>query len=161
MQETIGKRIARLRQGTGWTQQALAARLAISRVAVSQIEMDLTIPSERTVTLLAGLFKCSPQALVEATTYPPAKAERLPEIACCYTELEHDLALLENDLAWLRRLANSPDGHRLAAEMQARWIPRLDALCEQITDEGEKALMQAARQRFILTIKETGRQGNR
>src|SRR3989304_8739475 len=100
MQETIGKRIARLRQETGWTQRALAARRAISRVAVSQIEMDLTLPSERTVTLLAGLFKLSPQALVEGTTYPLAKAERLPQVACCYTALEYDLALL-NDLAWI------------------------------------------------------------
>jgi transcriptional regulator with XRE-family HTH domain len=57
MLESIGKRIARLRQERGWTQQDLATRLASSRVAVSHIEMDLIIPSERTVTLLAGLFK--------------------------------------------------------------------------------------------------------
>jgi transcriptional regulator with XRE-family HTH domain len=151
MQETIGKRIARLRQESGWTQQALAARLAISRVAVSQIEMDLTLPSERTVTLLAGLFKRSPQALVEATTYPLAKAERLPEAACCYTALEYDLALLENDLAWLRRLAGSPDVPRLAAEVQAQWSDRLAALREQVTDEGEKARLSAARQELYFT----------
>ena len=148
MYETIGKRIARLRQESGWTQQSLAARLAISRVAVSQIEMDLTIPSERTITLLAGLFKRSPQALVEATTYPLAKAERLPEVACCYTALEHDLALLDNDLAWLKRLADSPDGHQLAAEVMARWTGRLDALREQVTDEEGKARLQAARQKL-------------
>ena len=148
MQETIGKRIARLRQESGWTQQSLAARLAVSRVAVSQIEMDLTIPSERTITLLAGLFKRSPQALVEATTYPLAKAERLPEVACCYTPLEHDLALLDNDLAWLKRLADSPDGHQLAAEVMARWTGRLDALREQVTDEEGKARLQAARQKL-------------
>jgi len=148
MQETIGKRIARLRQESGWTQQSLAGRLAISRVAVSQIEMDLTIPSERTITLLAGLFKRSPQALVEATTYPLAKAERLPEVACCYTALEHDLALLDNDLAWLKRLADSPDGHQLAAEVKTRWTGRLDALREQVTDEEGKARLQAARQKL-------------
>jgi transcriptional regulator with XRE-family HTH domain len=146
MQETIGKRIARLRQESGWTQQALAARLAISRVAVSQIEMDLTIPSERTVTLLAGLFKRSPQALVEATTYPLAKAERLPEVACCYTALEYELALLDNDLAWLSRMADGPDMSRLAAEVLEQWIDRLEVLREQVTDEGEKARLEAARQ---------------
>jgi transcriptional regulator with XRE-family HTH domain len=159
MQETIGKRIARLRQESGWTQQTLAARLAISRVAVSQIEMDLTIPSERTVTLLAGLFKRSPQALVEGTTYPLAKAERLPEVACCYTPLEHELALLDNDLAWLRRLADSSDGPSLAVEVQvkvqAQWIDRLEALREQVTDEGEKARLQAARQELHFTTKGT------
>lgn len=152
MQETIGQRVARLRQETGLTQQALAARLAISRVAVSQIEMDLTIPSERTVTLLAGLFKYSPQALVEGTTYPLAKAERLPEVACCFTALEHELALLDNDLAWLRRLADCPDVRNkdpgMAAELQSQWIARLDTLREQVTDEGEKRLLEAARKKL-------------
>ena len=155
MQETIGKRIARLRQESGWTQQTLAARLAISRVAVSQIEMDLTIPSERTVTLLAGLFKRSPQALVEATTYPLAKVERLPETACCYTALEYDLALLDNDLAWIRRLADGPDLPRLAAEMQAQWIDRLEVLREQVTDENEKVRLREAHQKLHLTTKGT------
>jgi hypothetical protein len=128
--------------------------------------MDLTIPSERTITLLAGLFKRSPQALVEGTTYPLAKAERLPEVACCFTALEHELALLDNDLAWLRRLADHPDvRHKnlsLAAEVQAQWSTRLEVLREQITDEGEKRLLEAARQKLndakesSLTTKGTG-----
>ena len=63
-QETIGQRIARLRQQMGWTQEALAERVAISRVAISHFEMDIAIPSERTITLLAGLFKLSPPELV-------------------------------------------------------------------------------------------------
>ena len=155
MQETIGKRIARLRQETGWTQQALAARLAISRVAVSQIEMDLTLPSERTVTLLAGLFKLSPQALVEGTTYPLAKAERLPQVACCYTVLEYDLALLDNDLAWIERLAGSPNTLKLAADVKARWIARLDAWRDQVADEDEKELLHSARQNLHFTTKGT------
>lgn len=160
MEETIGKRIARLRQETGWTQQALAGRLAISRVAVSQIEMDLTLPSERTVTLLAGLFKLSPQALVEGTTYPPAKSERLPEVTCCYTALEHDLALLENDLAWLSRMAELPSGandhhSRLATELRSKWVPRLNAWREQVSDETERARLQAAVEKIRLTTKDT------
>src|SRR3954447_18468783 len=36
--ELLGKRVAALRAGLGWTQQDLADRLAISRVAVSHIE---------------------------------------------------------------------------------------------------------------------------
>jgi transcriptional regulator with XRE-family HTH domain len=143
MQETLGKRIARLRQEIGLTQQALAARLAISRVAVSHFEMDLTLPSERTVTLLAGLFKLSPLVLVEGTTYPLAKAERLPEMACCYTPLEHDLSLLENDLDWLRRLAG--DRRRLAADVRTRWRARLAAWQEQVVDEAEQDHIKAAR----------------
>lgn len=159
MQETIGKRIARLRQESGWTQQSLAARLAISRVAVSQIEMDITIPSERTITLLAGLFKRTPQALVEHTTYPLAKAERLPEVTCCYTALEYELALLDNDLAWLQRLARGPGSPEsypgLAAEVLAKWRARLEAWREQVTEAGEKALLQEAREKLQFTIKDT------
>ncbi len=159
MHETIGKRIARLRQETGWTQQTLAVRLAISRVAVSQIELDLTLPSERTVTLLAGLFKLTPPALVEGTTYPPAKTERLPPVACCYTPLEHDLALLENDLAWLQRLAEDPSGghdpRKLALEVTQQWIARLQAWREQATDENERACLQEALEKIQLTTKDT------
>ncbi|MFZ6029624.1 MAG: helix-turn-helix transcriptional regulator [Chloroflexota bacterium] len=149
MQETIGKRIARLRQQFGWTQQALAARLSISRVAVSHLEMDLTIPGERTVTLLAGLFKMLPYELVEDTTYPKAKAERLPQVTCAYTPLEVDLALLENDLAWLARLAQ-PDIHRAADEIRQQWAARLDRWVEQTIDEREKELLAAAQQRLQL-----------
>ena len=104
MLESIGKRIARLRQEHSWTQQEMANRLAISRVAVSHIEMDLSIPSERTVTLLAGVLKLTPYQLVGETTYPPAKIERLPQNVCCYSALELDLALLQNDLEWIESL---------------------------------------------------------
>ncbi len=102
--ETIGKRIARLRVERGWTQQALSQRLAVSRVAISHMEMDLTIPSERTITLLAGIFKVKPHDLVEGTTYPRAKAEKLPLVTCSYTAIELGLAVFENDLSWLERL---------------------------------------------------------
>ncbi|MFN8566583.1 MAG: helix-turn-helix transcriptional regulator [Kouleothrix sp.] len=84
-----GARIARLRAARGWTQEQLAERLAASRVAVSHFEMGLALPSERTVVLLAGLFKLEPHELVAGTSYPPAKAERLPAAACRYTEAEH------------------------------------------------------------------------
>ena len=155
----IGKRIARLRQEIGWTQQTLAGRLAVSRVAISQIELNLTLPSERTITLMAGLFKLSPQALVEGTTYPLAKTERLPEVTCCYTALERDLALLENDLAWLERLADDPScpnkRRRLAAEVEAQWMARLETWREQVTDEPSQALLQAARQKLQFNTKGT------
>src|SRR4030043_1935044 len=104
MVETIGKRIAYLRQKNGWTQQSLADSLAMSRVAISHIEMDLTIPSERSITLMAGIFKQSPFDLVNGTTYPKAKAERLPDVTNFYTELELQYALLVNDSEWLRWL---------------------------------------------------------
>jgi hypothetical protein len=43
---------------------------------------------------------------VEGTTYPRAKAERLPEVANFYNQLELELSLLMNDAAWLERFKN-------------------------------------------------------
>ena len=141
MTQTIGKRIAQLRRQNGWTQQSLAERLAISRVAVSHIEMDISIPGERTITLLAGLFKTTPQELVAGSTYPAAKAERLPLVACCYTPLEYDLALLENDLAWLRELQDSSDYLQLREKVYKKWADRLARWENETIDLGEKALL--------------------
>jgi transcriptional regulator with XRE-family HTH domain len=126
MSETIGKRIASLRQKHGWTQASLANRLAISRVAISHIEMDLIVPSERTITLLAGIFKLSPHLLVDGTTYPQAKVEHLPEVACLYTELELQLALLSNDIQWLQQMDHTHRKHELIGEILSKWVSRLE-----------------------------------
>src|SRR5688572_7161087 len=96
--ENLGRRIADLRAKLGWTQQELAERVGISRVAVSHLEAGMSDPGERTVTLLAGVFKVEPHELVTGTTYPPAKSERLPVVAARYTEVELQLALLDLDL---------------------------------------------------------------
>jgi transcriptional regulator with XRE-family HTH domain len=98
MAENLGRRMARMRAAAGWTQQDLAARLAVSRVAVSHLEAGITVPGERTVALLAGLFKLEPHELVAGTNYPPAKAERLPVVVCRYTEVELQLRLLDRDI---------------------------------------------------------------
>lgn len=139
MTESIGKRIAQLRTEHGWTQQDLASRLAISRVAISHIESDLSIPSERTITLLAGLYKITPYHLVDGTTYPPAKAERLPGIACSFTALELDLALLENDLMWLINLDKIAgfvwEMPRLKNDIWKKWFPRLDHWSAETDDQ--------------------------
>src|SRR5437763_13832690 len=71
--ESLGQRTGRLRTQQRWTQADLAARLAVSRVAVSHFEMGLALPSERTIVLLAGLFKLEPHELVAGTSYPAAK----------------------------------------------------------------------------------------
>ena len=142
--EEVGKRIARLRVEQGWTQQALADRLAISRVAVSHLEMDLTVPGERTVTLLAGLFKLEPHELVAGTSYPLGKAERLPQVACRYTELELQLALLRSDLTWLDRLRDTREWPELAADVQRRWRHRLAGLATPSTGPPDRELLRAA-----------------
>jgi transcriptional regulator with XRE-family HTH domain len=150
MQESIGKRIARLRQERGWTQQDLANRLAISRVAVSHIEMELSIPGERTVTLLAGMFKLSPHELVENTTYPPAKAERLPPTTCSYTAFELEMALLKNDLEWLEQLQVQGDKNLSAWQyvQWGKWQPRLEGWERSVIEEWEKSELLEARRRL-------------
>jgi len=122
--EPIGRRIARLRQELGFTQQALAERLAISRVAVSHIEAGLTLPGERTITLLAGVFKCTSHRLVEGSDYPEAKAERLPLTVAWYTQLEMELALLQRDLDWLEKI---PDPG-LCGVVRDEWVGRLERI---------------------------------
>lgn len=109
-----------------WTQQDVADRLAISRVAVSHLESGVTVPSERTVTLLAGLFKLEPHELVADTDYPVAKAERLPVVAARYTEVELQLRLL----------AATPD--------HPDWPARLRMLLELTHDARERDALRRA-----------------
>ncbi len=143
MIEPIGQRIARLRNERGWTQQDIAERLAISRVAVSHLEMGLSMPSERTITLLAGLFKCEPLQLVAGTDYPPARVERLPLVACRYTEVELQLALLARDQEWLARLGSAAGDY--AAAIRDHWRLKLEELERAALDRHERALIAAAR----------------
>lgn len=143
MNEPIGCRIARLRHERGWTQQELAERLAISRVAVSHIEAGLSVPGERTITLLAGLFKCEPLQLVAGTDYPQARAERLPFVACRYTEVELQLALLDRDRAWIAQMGVA--AAERAAVILDEWRWRLAQLERETLDRRELALLAAAR----------------
>ena len=133
--EKLGRRIADLRSKLGWTQQDLADRVGISRVALSHVEAGMSDPGERTVTLLAGVFKVEPHELVAGTTYPPAKADRLPLVAARYTEVELQLALLEQDLA------------RATAPVD-EWDARLAALLATTHEQRERAAVQAARRRL-------------
>jgi transcriptional regulator with XRE-family HTH domain len=139
--ESLGRRIADLRVKLGLTQQELADRLAVSRTAVSHLEAGMTVPGERTVVLLGGLFKIEPHDLVAGTKYPHAKAERLPAVAARYTELELLVALLDNDLAWLER----EDGHR--RRVLDEWDARLGSFDEHGLDLRERELLREARRR--------------
>lgn len=138
MTDRLGRRIADLRTKLGWTQQELAERIGVSRVALSHVEAGMSDPGERTVTLLAGVFKVEPYELVEGTDYPPAKADRLPLVAARYTEVELQLALLERELqlglgtggAWLERLgmllsATHDPRERRSLEEAIRRVARL------------------------------------
>jgi transcriptional regulator with XRE-family HTH domain len=124
------------------TQQELAERLAISRTAVSHMEAGMTVPGERTVVLLAGLFKVEPRGLVADTSYPAGKSERLPLVAARYTELELLLALLDNDLAWIER-AGGLDARRVLDE----WDARMLGIDEHSLDLRERELLHDMRAR--------------
>ena len=143
--ETLAQRIARLRNESGWTQQELADRVAISRVAVSHLELGISVPSERTVALLAGAFKLEPPELVDGTAYPPAKAERLPLVAARYTEVELQVRLLRRDLAWLARTPDLGERATLAAELIREWRRQLADLDNAALDQRERALLREAR----------------
>ncbi len=133
MSISLGARIATHRKALGWTQQQLAERLGASRTAVSLLEAGQATPSERTVALLAGLFKIEPHDLVTGTGYPVAKAERLPVVVCRYTEVELQLRLLEVDEA--------------AGRLEG-WDERLRLLVKDAHDRGERDLVAAARKRL-------------
>lgn len=152
--ESIGHRIARLRAERGLTQQQLADRTAVSRVAISHVEAGISMPSERTVTLLAGIFGVEPPELVADTTYPEARAERLPLVAARYTETEHQLALLARDLAWLERGERGPDRDRVAEEVAAYWRPALAELVERAADPHQRRLAEQG----LVALTETMRQ---
>jgi transcriptional regulator with XRE-family HTH domain len=127
---SLGRRISARRNALGWTQQELAERLGASRAAVSHLEAGLTVPSERTVALLAGMFKCEAWELIAGTDYPDAKAERLPTVVCRYTEVELQLELLAADEA-AGRLDGWAERHRLLAK-ETRDRRELEAVREAL-----------------------------
>jgi len=137
--DDLGRRIGRYRAKVGMTQQELADRVAISRTAVSHLEAGMTVPGERTVVLLAGVFKIEPRELVAGTGYPLAKAERLPAVAMRYTELELFDALLARDIEWLARV----DEPRLLDE----WEARLAAVDAGALDLRERELLRDLQRR--------------
>jgi len=138
--ESLGRRIAKLRADLGWTQQELADRIAVSRVALSHLESGLSTPGERTVALLAGVFGTEAHDLVAGTTYPVAKADRLPLVVARHTEVELQLALLDNDIEVALDL-----GH---PERLDAWAVRLDELRSATLDGRQRELLDQARRRL-------------
>lgn len=134
--EPLGHRIAKHRTELGWTQAELAERVGISRVALSHIESVISTPGERTVALLAGVFKTEPHELVADTDYPQAKAERLPVVAARYTEVEHQLALLD---AQLDAVVDPVRRARVVADARSR----LGGLIARTHDRRERTMLEA------------------
>ncbi|SRR6266550_4386125 len=141
MHESLGDRIAKHRTELGWTQAELAGRVGISRVALSHIESNISTPGERTVALLAGVFKVEPHELVADTGYPAAKAERLPLVAARYTEVEHQLSLLDARLA---AITDARERARVVDDARAQ----LRELLARAYDPRERANLRARLERL-------------
>jgi transcriptional regulator with XRE-family HTH domain len=148
--ERLGQRIADLRRKLGMTQQQVADRLAISRVAVSHVESSLTVPSERTITLMAGLFKLEPWQLVRDTDYPQARAERLPAVVTRHTQAELVRAVVD---ALVESLGDRDV--RTARAVLEPWHARIAAELDSCGDERERGLLIDARRRIdgVLTAR--------
>ena len=144
--ESFGRRVAKLRADLGWTQAQLAERIGLSRVALSHVEAHLSVPSERTVTLLAGVFGCEPYELADGTDYPAAKAERLPLVTARHTEVDHQLGVLAAVLATVDRLPPSPARTRLLHDLRAEWHPRLTHLATTTHDPTTRARLRTTLQ---------------
>ena len=134
--ESFGRRVAALRSQAGLTQQELATRLARSGNAVRHIETGLSHPSERTVVLLAGIFRVEPHQLVDGTDYPPAKVDRLPLVAARYTEVEARLMALRSELTLVHRL--DPGA---AAIERSRILDELHQLDRTCIEPSERVLV--------------------
>ena len=134
--ESLGRRIAKRRAELGWTQQELADRVAVSRVAVSHLESDLSTAGERTVALLAGVFGMEPHELVAGTTYPAAKADRLPLVVARHTEVELQCRLLDRDLELYAR-----SGDRALLD---GWATSLADLAAEALDARQRTLLDQA-----------------
>lgn len=143
--------MAKLRAGLGWTQARLGDRIGVSRVALSHIEAGLSVPSERTVTLLAGVFGIEPHELVAGTNYPAAKAERLPLVAARHTEVDHQLAVLDALTDVAGRLPE-PHRSRVLDDLRAEWRPRLTSMAQRAADPDERRRLLAAARRLACAV---------
>jgi len=90
--------------------------------------MGLSIPSERTVVLLAGLFDTEPHLLVAGSNYPHAKRERLPSVASRYTAAEQLRAVLAAGFT--------------RPELRPQWLTRLYAAMHECQDPHELAILR-------------------
>lgn len=61
--EPLGRRIARLRRGNGWSQVELAAAVGVDRVILSRWELGVAYPTTPHFMALADAFEVCPRAL--------------------------------------------------------------------------------------------------
>ena len=117
-----GRRLAALRVSGGGPSSSWPTASGVSRVAVSHLEAGINTPDARTVALLAGAVPAwSPTTWWPGPTTPSAKADRLPLVVARHTEVEHQVALMEADLAWVE----GPDARGGRPRRRGRGAPAL------------------------------------
>jgi hypothetical protein len=104
------------------------------------MESDLSTAGERTVALLASVFDVEPHDLVAGTSYPVAKADRLPLVVARHTEVELQCRLLDRDL-----VAHERTGDRSALD---GWASRLRELRRVTHDPRQRELITQAQERL-------------
>ncbi|WP_028545777.1 helix-turn-helix domain-containing protein [Paenibacillus taiwanensis] len=111
---STGNRIAELREAKGWTQEDLAAKLGITRAALSHYEKNRRKPDFETLTLLADCFEVSIDYLVGRTLIPDMN---LSEPVRAFVD---QLELSDEDM--LQQFHLTIDGHQLTEEEAKRFI---------------------------------------
>jgi transcriptional regulator with XRE-family HTH domain len=143
--QPLGRRIGARRVAAALTQQQLSSRIAMSRAALSHLEAGITVASERSVCLLAGVFGVEPHELVAGTDYPIAKTERLPLFVARHGHVDLVLAVLDNDLAWCARLGDQS----LTTRVVNDWLARLAEETGRVADPDEKGRLRDARRALL------------
>lgn len=123
-------------------------------MTVSHLEAGMTVPGERTIALLAGVFGMEPGELVADSDYPRAKSDRLPTVVARYTEVQFQLGLMDAELAYLAEL---PIGH--VRNRVAYWRRQIRLLASGWIDQRERSLLEDGLRRLDTwtAISNTGR----
>lgn len=129
MQESMGKRIARLRREQGLTQEALAERMGVSAQAVSKWENEIACPDISMLPALADLFCISVDELLRGGK---------PELVRMQSELERKNV----DKMFLRVVVNSRNGDNVRVNLP---VPLVRAALEiglQLPQVGGQELLE-------------------
>ncbi|WP_042165762.1 helix-turn-helix domain-containing protein [Paenibacillus gorillae] len=111
---SIGNRIAQLRDEKRWTQEQTAAKLGISRAALSHYEKNRREPDSETLAKFADLYQVSIDYLVGRTMNPQSALSDDVRDFVDHLELSDDEILQKYNL--------SIDGRKLTAEETKRFI---------------------------------------
>ncbi|MFX3632187.1 MAG: helix-turn-helix domain-containing protein [Candidatus Pristimantibacillus sp.] len=110
----IGNRIAQLRDERKWTQEQTAAKLGISRAALSHYEKNRREPDSETLTKFADLYQVSLDFLVGRTLNPQSILSADVRSYVDHLELSDEEILEKYNL--------SVDGRKLTLEETKRFI---------------------------------------